>query len=121
MQGGYSANLAPAKLVGKLLNFFDSTANRVVNGGGLPPSPSVTPAVVQGSQQFNRPMDQRVTNNQSPLAMPSLVPSLSMEPISEWTGDNNRMTVPNRSVSEPDFGRSPRQVLEFLSHFKLEV
>ncbi|KAK6138635.1 hypothetical protein DH2020_027621 [Rehmannia glutinosa] len=29
-QGGFSANLAPKKLVGKLLNLFDSTAHRVV-------------------------------------------------------------------------------------------
>ncbi|KAL7238569.1 hypothetical protein ACSBR2_004625 [Camellia fascicularis] len=35
-QGGYSINMAPVKLVGKLLNLFDSTAHRVV--GGLPPS-----------------------------------------------------------------------------------
>ncbi|OWM86435.1 hypothetical protein CDL15_Pgr021522 [Punica granatum] len=110
-RGGYSANLAPAKLVGKLLNFFDSTAHRVVNGGGLPPpAPSINPGVVQVSEQFNRPMDQKALNSQSSTAVPSLVPSLSMEPISEWTGDNNRMTVQNRSVSEPDFGRSPRQV-----------
>ncbi|CAL9241465.1 unnamed protein product, partial [Arabidopsis halleri] len=34
-QGGYTANLAPAKLVGKFLNFIDSTASRVV--GGMPP------------------------------------------------------------------------------------
>ncbi|KAJ8447315.1 hypothetical protein Cgig2_013092 [Carnegiea gigantea] len=34
-QGGYTTHLAPTKLVGKLLNFFDNTAHRVV--GGLPP------------------------------------------------------------------------------------
>ncbi|KAK4786778.1 hypothetical protein SAY86_010611 [Trapa natans] len=104
-QGGYSANLAR-----KLLNFFDSTAHRVVNGGGLPPlAPTTSSTSVQGSNQFNRLMDQKVPNSQSVLGMSSLAPSLSMEPISDWTGDNNRKTVPNRSVSEPDFGRSPRQ------------
>ncbi|CAK7356373.1 unnamed protein product [Dovyalis caffra] len=75
-QGGYTTNLAPAKLVGKLLNFL--IALHIVC--------------------------------QSTMAMSSLIPSASMEPISEWAADGNRMMMHNRSVSEPDFGRSPRQV-----------
>ncbi|KAJ7952507.1 Protein transport protein sec16 [Quillaja saponaria] len=107
-QGGYTANLAPAKLVGKLLNFFDSTAHRVV--GGLPPSaPSTSQGNVQGNEQYHPPVGPRVLNSQSTMAMSSLIPSASMEPISGWTSDGNRTTMPNRSVSEPDFGRSPRQ------------
>ncbi|KAK4748537.1 hypothetical protein SAY87_015123 [Trapa incisa] len=109
-QGGYSANLAPAKLVGKLFNFFDSTAQRVVNSGGLPPIRSSSQLVHHGSDQFNNQVDHKVLNSEAPSAMPLLVPSLSMEPISEWTGSNSRVIVHNRSVSEPDFGRSPRQV-----------
>lgn len=94
--------------MGKLLNFFDSTAHRVV-GGGLPPhAPSSSQGNVNGNE--HQPMAHRVSNSQSTMAMSSLVPSDSMEPISEWTTDNNRMSKPNRSVSEPDFGRSPRQV-----------
>ncbi|OIV94615.1 hypothetical protein TanjilG_25839 [Lupinus angustifolius] len=104
-QGGYAANLAPAKLVGKLLNFFDSTAHRVVGGGLPPPAPSPSQGAVHGNEQHNRQM----SNSQSTMAMSSLVPSASMEPISNWTADNNRMAKPNRSVSEPDFGRNPRQ------------
>ncbi|KAG4949818.1 hypothetical protein JHK84_043246 [Glycine max] len=38
VHGGYAANLTPTKLVGKLLNLFDSTAHRVV-GGLRPPAP----------------------------------------------------------------------------------
>ncbi|KAK4422899.1 protein transport protein SEC16B [Sesamum alatum] len=60
-QGGFSTNLAPKKLVGKLLNLFDTTAHRVV------------------------------------------------EPISNRTTNSSRMVMHTRSVSEPDFGRSPRQ------------
>ncbi|KAJ6389244.1 hypothetical protein OIU77_027559 [Salix suchowensis] len=41
-QGGYTANLAPAKLVGKLLNFFDSTAHRVVGGPTTTDTISIT-------------------------------------------------------------------------------
>ncbi|XP_061341068.1 protein transport protein SEC16A homolog [Gastrolobium bilobum] len=103
-QGGYAANLAPAKLVGKLLNFFDSTAHRVV-GGLPPPAPSSSQGTVHGNEQHHQPMAHRVSNSQSTMAMSSLVPSASME----WTADSNRMTKPNRSVSEPDFSRSPQQ------------
>ncbi|KAK7406258.1 hypothetical protein VNO78_07881 [Psophocarpus tetragonolobus] len=104
-QGGYAANLAPAKLVGKLLNFFDSTAHRVV-GGLPPPSPSSLQGTVHGSEQHHQNIAPRVSSSQSTI---SLAPSASMEPISEWTADNNRMPKPNRSVSEPDIGRIPRQ------------
>ncbi|XP_027334766.1 protein transport protein SEC16B homolog [Abrus precatorius] len=107
-QGGYTANLAPAKLVGKLLNFFDSTAHRVV-GGLPPPAPSSSQGVLHGNGQHYQPTTNRVSNSQSTMAMSSLVPSASMEPISDWTADSNRTTKPNRSVSEPDFSRSPRQ------------
>ncbi|KAF2299042.1 hypothetical protein GH714_030169 [Hevea brasiliensis] len=105
IQGGYTANLAPAKLVGKLLNFFDTTAHRVV--GGLPPP---VPTTSQGNEHHHQPMVPRVSASQSTMAMSSLMPSASMEPISEWAADGNRMTMHNRSVSEPDIGRTPRQV-----------
>jgi hypothetical protein len=104
--------LAPGKLVGKLLNFFDSTAHRVV-GGLPPPAPSSSQGTVHGNEQNHHPGAHRVSNSQSTMAMSSLVSSDSMEPISEWTTDNNRKTKPNRSVSEPDFGRSPRQVCDY--------
>ncbi|XP_061365661.1 protein transport protein SEC16B homolog [Gastrolobium bilobum] len=103
-QGGYAANLAPAKLVGKLLNFFDSTAHRVV-GGLPPPAPLSSQGTVHASEQQYQQMAPRVSTSQSTMAMSTLVPSAS----SEWTADNNRMAKPNRSVSEPDIGRSPRQ------------
>ncbi|XP_040985774.1 protein transport protein SEC16B homolog [Juglans microcarpa x Juglans regia] len=108
-QGGYTANLAPTKLVGKLLNFFDSTAHRVV-GGLPPPAPSVSQGSVPGNEHYPQPSGPRVSTSQSTMAISSLMPSASMEPISDWTADGNRMTMVNRSVSEPDFGRTPRQV-----------
>ncbi|ESW29348.1 hypothetical protein PHAVU_002G063200 [Phaseolus vulgaris] len=107
-QGGYAANMAPGKLVGKLLNFFDSTAHRVV-GGLPPPAPSSSQGTFHGSEQHYQHMAPRVSSSQSTMAVSSLVPSASMEPISDWTADNNRMPKPNRSVSEPDIGRIPRQ------------
>ncbi|KAK9274715.1 hypothetical protein L1049_021966 [Liquidambar formosana] len=107
-QGGYATNLAPAKLVGKLLNFFDSTAHRVV-GGLPPPVPSTSQGSPQVNELYHQSLGPRVSTSQSTMAISSLMPSASMEPISEWTADSNRMTMHNRSVSEPDFGRTPRQ------------
>ncbi|KAL3497493.1 hypothetical protein ACH5RR_040225 [Cinchona calisaya] len=106
-QGGFSTNLAPGKLVGKLLNLFDSTAHRVV-GGLPPPIPSTSGGSSQSPEQYHN-MGPRVSTSQSTMAMSSLMPSASMEPISEWATVSNKKTMHNRSVSEPDFGRSPRQ------------
>ncbi|CAK9173224.1 unnamed protein product [Ilex paraguariensis] len=103
-QGGFSTNLAPTKLVGKLLNLFDSTAHRVV-GGLPPPVPSTSVASVQTVEYHHQSVGPRVSTSQSTMAMSSLITSKS----SEWASNGNRMTMYNRSVSEPDFGRSPRQ------------
>ncbi|KAI3453486.1 hypothetical protein Pfo_010149 [Paulownia fortunei] len=105
-QGGFSTNLAPKKLVGKLLNLFDSTAHRVV--GGIPPPVPTAGGAAQGNEN-HQSLGPRVSTSQSTMAMSSLVPSQSLEPISEWAADSNRMAMHTRSISEPDFGRSPRQ------------
>ncbi|XP_019156012.1 PREDICTED: protein transport protein SEC16B homolog [Ipomoea nil] len=105
-QGGFSANLAPAKLVGKLLNLFDSTAHRVV--GGLPP-PAPSSINTQANEQIHQSVGPRVSNSQSTMAMSSLVPSTSMEPISDLADNGSRKTFHNRSISEPDFGKSSLQ------------
>ncbi|XP_071690032.1 protein transport protein SEC16B homolog isoform X2 [Rutidosis leptorrhynchoides] len=108
-QGGFSTNLAPGKLVGKLLNLFDSTAHRVV-GGLPPPVPSTSGSSIQ-NEHYHQPTGHRVSSSQSTMAMSTLVPSASMEPITQNSTDgNNRRILHNRSVSEPDFSRSPRQV-----------
>lgn len=99
--------MAPAKLVGKLLNLFDTTAHRVV-GGLPPPAPSATVDSFQGNENYIQ-SNLRVSSSQSTMAISTLMPSTSMEPISQWTADGNS-TMPNRSVSEPDIGRTPTQV-----------
>nr|GMD97256.1 protein transport protein SEC16B homolog [Ipomoea batatas] len=104
-QGGFSANLAPAKFMGKLLNLFDSTAHRVV--GGLPP-PAPSSMNTQANEQSHQSAGPRVSNSQSTMAMSSLVPSTSMEPISDFA-NGSKKTFHNRSASEPDFGRSSLQ------------
>ncbi|XP_010258928.1 PREDICTED: protein transport protein SEC16B homolog [Nelumbo nucifera] len=107
-QGGYGTNLAPAKLVGKLLPFIDRSIHRMI-GAPPPPAQSTSQSSFQSNEHDSHPLGPRVANSQSTMAMSSLMPSASMEPISEWAGDGNRMIMHNRSISEPDFGRSPRQ------------
>ncbi|XP_044491395.1 protein transport protein SEC16B homolog isoform X3 [Mangifera indica] len=107
-QGGYTTNLAPAKLVGKLRTFFDSTANRVV-GSVPPPVPSKPHNALYNEfarQQGGHP----ATSSYSSMTMSSLMPSASVEPTSELTGETNRLDIPNRSISEPDFGRKPSKI-----------
>ncbi|KAL2525172.1 Protein transport protein SEC16B-like protein [Abeliophyllum distichum] len=106
-QGGFSTNLAPAKLVGKLLNLFDSTAHRVV--GGLPPPVPTAGGTGHGTEHYHHLMAPRVSTSQSTMAMSSLIPSQSMESISEGAADGSRMTMHTRSISEPNFGFSPIQ------------
>ncbi|GFZ01162.1 RGPR-like protein [Actinidia rufa] len=103
-EGGYSTNLAPAKLVGKFLNLVDSTAHRLV-GGLPPPVPSASQSSAQAKEHYYQPMGA----SQSTMAVSSLMPSTAMEPIGERAADGSRITMHNRSVSEPDIGRSPRQ------------
>ncbi|CAM8877672.1 unnamed protein product [Rhodiola kirilowii] len=104
-QGGFSTNLAPAKLVGKLLNFFDSTTQRVI-GGLPPPGPSAPHGSSQSHEHYQQPSGPRVLTSQSTMAMSSLVPSPSTEQVNQWSGQNNKMTFHSRSASEPNFGRT---------------
>lgn len=109
VQGGYGTNLAPAKLVGKLFTSIDRSIHRMI--GTPPPLPSTSQSSFLNSEHDNH---SKVANSKSTMEMSSLAPSASMERISEWTDDNNRMAKHNRSISEPDFGRSPKQVDFFL-------
>ncbi|KAF5795796.1 putative COPII coat assembly protein, Sec16 [Helianthus annuus] len=105
-QGGFSTNLAPGKIVGKLLNLFDSTAHRVV-GGTPPPAPSTFGGSAQNDHHQQPQKGLRFLTSQSTMAMSSLLTSPSMEQINQ--GDGNRRMLHTRSASEPDFGRSSKQ------------
>ncbi|XP_068661776.1 protein transport protein SEC16A homolog [Aristolochia californica] len=107
-QGGYNTNLAPGKLVGKLFTSIDRSISRMI--GVPPPAPSISQNGVQGSERDHYSAVPKVAMSQSTMAMSSLMPSASMEPISEWTSDGGRMTMHNRSISEPDFATSQKQV-----------
>ncbi|WZZ87502.1 hypothetical protein YC2023_116081 [Brassica napus] len=106
-QGGYT--VAPAKLVGKFLNFIDSTAHRVV-GGVPPPAPHSTTGNLQANEYHHQQQEAtKLPYSQSANTMQSLMSHASMEPIRELDGNSRTMAVHSRSVSEPDFGRTPIQ------------
>ncbi|ERN14089.1 protein transport protein SEC16A homolog isoform X1 [Amborella trichopoda] len=109
-QGGYSSSIAPAKLVGKFFTTIDSTINRII---GAPPSPMPSTASnVQSSDPDSHLGFPKAGNDSLRMANATLMPSASMDPISEWTGGNhgnNGFTRHSRSISEPDFGRTPIQ------------
>ncbi|ANM69872.1 RGPR-like protein [Arabidopsis thaliana] len=95
-------NLAPAKLVGKLLNSL---------WGMPPPAPHST----TGNPQVNEYQHQqqeaaKLSYSQSANTMSSLMPPASIEPVHEWGGNGRTMAAHSRSVSEPDFSRTPIQV-----------
>ncbi|KAL8137399.1 hypothetical protein V2J09_003400 [Rumex salicifolius] len=103
-RGGYSVNLAPAKIVGKLLKVIDSTAQRAV---GPPPVALTTQSTGYGfDQQTVRPA---LVSSQSTMSIPTITPSASMEPVSQWALINERMTAQNRSISEPVMTEKPTQ------------
>ncbi|XP_008796939.2 protein transport protein SEC16B homolog isoform X1 [Phoenix dactylifera] len=105
-QGGYSTNLAPGKLVGKFITSLDRSLHRMMGAPQVP-----LPPMPQGSVNDNEIYSgaPKVANSQSTMVMSSLIPSASVEAMSEWTSDSGRKSMHNRSISEPDFGRSPKQ------------
>ncbi|KAL6848479.1 hypothetical protein ACP4OV_021773 [Aristida adscensionis] len=106
-QGGYGTNLAPAKLVGKIFTSLDKSISRMM---GTPSAP--LPPLPQGSvsENYAAAGTAKFVNSQSVMAMSSLMQSASMESMSEIADDGaGRKIAHNRSVSEPDFGRTPKQ------------
>ncbi|XP_044417716.1 protein transport protein SEC16A homolog [Triticum aestivum] len=110
-QGGYGTNLAPAKLVGKLFTSLDKSISRMMG------TPSATlPPVPQGSvgdkETYSAPAAAKFVNSQSLMTMSSLTASPSVHSITEMaenSGGAGRKIAHNRSVSEPDFGKTPKQ------------
>lgn len=102
-QGGYSSNLAPGKLVNKLFTSIDRSIHRIIGSppAGLPPIPPSSSTDSKG----NFSMGPRGSGSQSTMAMSSLVPSASVDAMSDLASEGSRKSMHNRSISEPDFGR----------------
>uniref|UniRef100_A0A0D9VB48 Protein transport protein sec16 n=1 Tax=Leersia perrieri TaxID=77586 RepID=A0A0D9VB48_9ORYZ len=109
-QGGYVTNLAPAKLVGKIFTSLDKSISRMMGtpSAPLPPLPQGT---ASDRESYTAPAATKFANSQSEMTMSSLMPSTSVQSMSEMAdnGVNGRKMAHNRSVSEPDFGRTPKQ------------
>ncbi|CAM8910974.1 unnamed protein product [Rhodiola kirilowii] len=129
-QGGYGTDLAPAKIVGKLLNVWSNargTAGPPTNStyqpknvvtpfihvphfnGGLPPLvPSPSSDKFHNKDAVTHFIPYRVSNSQSTLSMSTLVPPASSESTGEPADGANNLVMPNRSISEPEIGKTPK-------------
>ncbi|XP_042384723.1 protein transport protein SEC16A homolog isoform X1 [Zingiber officinale] len=109
-QGGYGSSLAPGNLVGKLFTTFDRSIHRMI-GAPAAPLPPLPPGNVN-DKETSYSVAPKVSNSQSTMAMEtsySLVPSASVETMTEWSSNNTSKIRHNRSVSEPVFGQIPKQ------------
>ncbi|WVZ78263.1 hypothetical protein U9M48_026004 [Paspalum notatum var. saurae] len=110
-QGGYGTNLAPAKLVGKIFTSLDKSISRMM-GAPSAPLPPLPHGSVSDRESHSVPAAAKFVNSQSVMAMSSLMPSASMQSMTEIAENNDgtgRKIAHNRSVSEPDFGRTSKQ------------
>jgi COPII coat assembly protein SEC16 len=84
-------------------------------GAPSAPLPPLPQGSVSDRESYSAPGAAKFGNSQSLMAMSSLMPSASMQSMSEIANNSNggtgRTIAHNRSVSEPDFGRTPKQVL----------
>ncbi|CAN6242694.1 unnamed protein product [Urochloa humidicola] len=111
-QGGYGTNLAPAKLVGKIFTSLDKSISRMMGTPSAPLPPLPHGSVVSHIESNSAPAAAKFVNSQSAMAMSSLMPSASMQSMTEIadnSGGAGRKIAHNRSVSEPDFGRTSKQ------------
>jgi hypothetical protein len=77
------------------------------------PLPPVPQSSVGDREIYSEPAAAKFVNSQSVMTMSSLVASPSVHSISEMaenSGGAGRKIAHNRSVSEPDFGKAPKQV-----------
>ncbi|XP_066378781.1 protein transport protein SEC16A homolog isoform X2 [Miscanthus floridulus] len=108
-QGGYATNLAPGKIVGKLFTSLDKSLSRMM-GTQAAPLPQL-PQGAANERDVYSPPDTKVVNSQSAMSMAPLVSSASEQSMSEIGGNSGygREVAHNRSISEPDFGKTPQQ------------
>lgn len=76
-----------------------------------PPAPHSTTGSLQAKEYHQQQQEAtKLPYSQSVNTMSSLMPPASMESLHESGGTGRRTAVHTRSVSEPDFGRTPIQV-----------
>ncbi|PAN26226.1 hypothetical protein PAHAL_4G356200 [Panicum hallii] len=108
-QGGYATNLAPGKIVGKLFTSLDKSLSRMMGTQSAPMPP--LPQGAANERDVYSPPDTKVVNNQSVMSMSPLMSSASEQSMSEMAGNSGpgREVAHNRSISEPDFGKTPQK------------
>ena len=68
------------------------------------------PQGIANERDISAVPDTKVVNTQSVMSMSPLMSSASELSMCEISGDPDRKAAHNRSISEPDFGRTPQQV-----------
>lgn len=127
--------MAPVKLVGKLLSVWSNARGSAVAtptvpspsnstfqpkdlgnqlshvsqfSGGLPPLvPTPSSDKFQQKDVVSQFSPYKVTNSQSTLSMSTLVPQ--SESVSRPGDGDTKLVTPNRSISEPDIGKTPKE------------
>eukprot|EP00252_Welwitschia_mirabilis_P009474 TRINITY_DN2207_c0_g5_i2.p1 TRINITY_DN2207_c0_g5~~TRINITY_DN2207_c0_g5_i2.p1 ORF type:complete len:1751 (+),score=359.98 TRINITY_DN2207_c0_g5_i2:169-5421(+) len=95
-QGGFGSNLAPGKLMGRFISSIDKSLGRIIGG---PPPPATSDV---HSHVPHLSVNKLSSGNtfQNPIST-SLMPSMSMEPLSEQA-DYKRASLQTRSISAPE-------------------
>ncbi|XP_062233837.1 protein transport protein SEC16B homolog isoform X2 [Phragmites australis] len=108
-QGGYATNLVPGKIVGKIFTSLDKSISRMM-GTQSAPLPQLPQGTANEREIYSIP-GTKVVNSQSVMSMSPLMSSASEQSMSEMAGNSGpgREVAHNRSISEPDFGRTPQQ------------
>nr|CAB3466692.1 unnamed protein product [Digitaria exilis]CAB3469185.1 unnamed protein product [Digitaria exilis] len=108
-QGGYATNLAAGKIVGKIFTSLDKSLSRMMGTQSAPMPP--LPQGTANERDVNSPPDTKVVNSQSVMSMSPLMSSASEQSMSKMAGNSGpgREVAHNRSISEPDFGRTPQK------------
>jgi len=97
-------------IVGKLFTSLDKSLSRMMGTQSAPMPP--LPQGAANERNVYSPPDTKVVNNQSVMSMSPLMSSASEQSMSEMAGNSGpgREVAHNRSISEPDFGKTPQKV-----------
>uniref|UniRef100_A0A804UA74 Protein transport protein sec16 n=1 Tax=Zea mays TaxID=4577 RepID=A0A804UA74_MAIZE len=97
------------QIVGKLFTSLDKSLSRMM-GTQSAPLPQLPQGAANERGVYSSP-DTKVVNSQSVMSMAPLVSSASEQSMSEIGGNSvyGREVAHNRSISEPDFGKTPQQ------------
>jgi hypothetical protein len=117
-QDGHGSTLAPGKLVDRFLSTLDRGISRMIGG---PPPPTSAMSHGHGIEHGG---EQNMTNQVRPGSSHGQRPPVPSDPSGsvaasmELLPKEPKRYMSSRSFSEPDFSKSPKEVLFFLTQLK---